>query len=47
MKTIRDRLGAKLFLANLLVILVGVIVLALTIQITIPAAYNRHLYDGG
>jgi signal transduction histidine kinase len=43
MKYIRERLGAKLFLANLLVILIGVIILAITIQITIPAAFNRHL----
>ncbi len=43
MKYIRDRLGAKLFLANLLVILIGVIILAITIQITIPAAFNRHM----
>lgn len=43
MKTIRERLGAKLFLANLIVILVGLLILALTIQITIPAAFNRHM----
>jgi histidine kinase len=43
MKYIRERLGAKLFLSNLLVILIGVIILAITIQITIPAAFNRHL----
>ena len=43
MKYIRERLGAKLFLANLMVILVGVIILAITIQITIPAAFNRHM----
>lgn len=43
MKYIRDRLGAKLFLANLAVILIGVIILAVTIQITIPAAFNRHM----
>jgi histidine kinase len=43
MKYIRERLGAKLFLANLVVILIGVIVLAITIQITIPAAFNRHM----
>jgi histidine kinase len=43
MKYIRERLGAKLFLANLGVILVGVIILAITIQITIPAAFNRHM----
>lgn len=43
MKYIRERLGAKLFLANLIVILVGIIILAITIQITIPAAFNRHM----
>ena len=43
MNYIRERLGAKLFLANLVVILIGVIILAITIQITIPAAYNRHM----
>ena len=43
MKYIRERLGAKLFLANLAVILVGVIILAITIQLTVPAAFNRHM----
>lgn len=43
MNYIRERLGSKLFLANLVVILIGVIVLVLTIQITIPAAFNRHM----
>jgi signal transduction histidine kinase len=43
MKYIRERLGAKLFLANLLVILIGVIILAITIQITIPVAFNSHM----
>jgi len=43
MKTIREHLGAKLFLANLAVILIGIAVLAFTIQITIPAAFNRHM----
>ncbi len=43
MKYIRERLGAKLFLANLIVIVVGVIILAITIQVTIPAAFNRHM----
>ena len=43
MKYIRKRLGAKLFLANLAVILVGVIILAITIQLTVPAAFNRHM----
>ncbi len=43
MKTIRERLGTKLFLANLVVILIGVVILAITIQITVPAAFNRHM----
>ncbi len=43
MKYIREQLGLKLFLANLVVILVGVIILAITIQVTIPAAFNRHM----
>lgn len=43
MKSIREQLGAKLFLANLAVILIGVIILAFTIQLTVPAAFNSHL----
>jgi len=43
MKYIHERLGAKLFLANLAVILIGVIILAFTIQLTVPAAFNSHL----
>jgi histidine kinase len=43
MDYIRERLGAKLFLANLAVILVGVVILAITIQLAIPAVFNRHM----
>ena len=43
MEYIREQLGAKLFLANLAVILVGVVILAITIQLTVPAAFNSHL----
>ena len=43
MNYIRERLSAKLFLANLAVILAGVVILAITIQITVPAAFNRHM----
>lgn len=43
MRYIRERLGAKLFLANLIVILIGIVILAITIQITIPTAFNRHM----
>ena len=43
MNYIRERLSAKLFLSNLAVILVGVVILAVTIQLTVPAAFNSHL----
>jgi len=43
LKYIREHLGAKLVLANLAVIIIGVIVLAITIQLIIPSAYDRHL----
>jgi histidine kinase len=43
MNYIRERLGVKLFLANLAVIFVGVVILAITIQLTVPAAFNRHM----
>ena len=43
MKTIREHLGAKLFIANLVVVLVGIMVLMLIVQLTIPAAFNRHM----
>jgi len=43
MKYIREHLSARLFLANLIVILIGAVILALTIDATIPAAFNRHM----
>ena len=43
MKTIREHLGAKLFIANLVVVLVGIMMLMLIVQLTIPAAFNRHM----
>lgn len=43
MDYIRERLGAKFFFANLAVIAIGLVVLAVTIQITIPAAFDRHM----
>jgi signal transduction histidine kinase len=43
MNYIREHLGAKLFLANLVVILIGVIALSVTTNLTIPVAFNRHL----
>jgi signal transduction histidine kinase len=43
MNYLRERLSTKLFFAHLMVILIGVIILGITIQITIPAAFNRHM----
>ena len=43
MNTIRKHLVAKLFLAHLIVIVIGVIVLSITTILTIPVAFNRHM----
>ena len=43
MKYFRERLGAKLFLANLIVIFVGILILTITIQVSIPSVFNRHM----
>jgi len=40
---IRSHLGVKLFLSYLIVILVGVIALATTVEFTAPSAFDRHL----
>lgn len=37
------RLGWKLFLSYLVVILVGVVVLATAAEFAIPATFNRHM----
>lgn len=42
-RSIRKRLGLKLFLSYLVVIVVGMLVLAVTTQLVIPAAFNRHM----
>ena len=39
----RQHLGAKLFLSYLVVLLVGAAVLGIVTELSIPAAYNRHL----
>lgn len=44
---IRSHLGAKLFLSYLVVIVVGVLVLASTAELTVPGAFDRHLAHMG
>ena len=39
----RRRLGAKLFISYLIVIIVGVVVLATAAELVIPSAFDRHL----
>ncbi len=46
-RTVRHRLGLKLFLSYLLVIFVGTIVLAVTTELIVPAAFERHLSQMG
>lgn len=46
-RRIRQRLGLKLFLSYLLVILVGTIVLAVTTELIVPSAFERHLSQMG
>ena len=42
-QNLRRRLGWKLFLSYLVVILVGVVVLMMTAEFVIPATFNRHM----
>ena len=44
---VRSRLGWKLFLSYLVVILVGVIVLASSVELFIPSAFDRHMSSMG
>jgi histidine kinase len=43
MNYIREHLGAKLFFSNLIIIAIGVIVLSITTNLTIPVAFNSHM----
>jgi len=47
MEAIRSRLGLKIFLSYLLVILIGMGVLAVTTRFTLPGAFNRHMAGMG
>ena len=43
LKTIRRRLGAKLFVSYLVVIVVGVAVLSIAAELAIPRSFDRHM----
>lgn len=43
LRSIRRRLGRKLFLSYLIIIVVGVVVLASAAEFTIPTSFDRHL----
>ena len=43
LRSIRTRLGVKLFFSYLVVVLVGILVLATTAQLAIPSAFERHM----
>ncbi len=43
MQTIRTRLGFKIFISYLVVILVGVVVLAVSVSLVLPGAFDRHM----
>lgn len=45
MTQIRSRLGIKIFLSYIIVIVVGVLVLAVSTEFAIPGAFDRHLGD--
>lgn len=47
LNTLRHKLGAKLFLTFLLVILIGLLALTVAIQFTAPGALNRHMDGAG
>ena len=40
---LRNRIGVKLLFSYLVVVLVGIIVLAITSQWTLPSAFNHHM----
>lgn len=40
---VRRRFGWKIFLTYMIVILVGIVVLATSVEFTIPTAFNRHM----
>lgn len=47
LRKVRTRLGLKLFLSYLVVILVGILVLVTTTRLVIPTAFEHHMADMG
>jgi len=43
MKYIREHLGAKIFLSNIVIIGIGVIVLLIATELAVPATFQRHM----
>lgn len=43
MKYIREHLSAKIFLSNIVIILIGVLVLLIATELAVPAAFQRHM----
>jgi signal transduction histidine kinase len=45
-KTFHRRLGVKIFFSYLIVILIGVVVLAIAVELALPRAFERHMGAG-
>ena len=43
LSALRRRLGMKIFLSYLVIILIGVLVLALSAEFVIPSAFDNHM----
>ena len=46
LRTFHRHLGFKIFLSYLIVILIGVVVLAVTVELAVPRAFERHMGAG-
>jgi histidine kinase len=46
LNTFRRHLGIKIFFSYLIVILIGVVVLAVTVELAVPRAFERHMGAG-
>lgn len=43
LRAVRRRLGWKIFLSYLIVVVVGVVVLAMAAELAVPTSFDRHL----